>query len=267
MFRFIAIMSLSAMVLLMLLPIGCSKDEDSTLGPDHTSPAEQYLWVYGPADSARVLFSGLPTIDAGGLEAISLSAFVDTVLIPPFYDKDGTSYDARILYAYRIAADDGFCAHDKGYCDNIWEQMLLGYVQTETRRTIFPDDLIDLPGAYNIKETRHIHACRKVDVNTPDTMVFFELADLNVVSVTNFDGEAENAVALKDFITPLIPSPGDHEYNMRSLDDFGPATNLTWEQLQTGFWLLSTGKTIFTDPDLTTGAYKLKALREIIVCD
>jgi len=52
-------------------------------------------------------------------------------------------------------------------------------------------------------------------------------------------------------------------YNVRSVDDYGPSTELTWTQLGTGYWLLESRKTIFTDGSLAGGAYKVKFLAKI----
>ncbi|MFH1010490.1 MAG: hypothetical protein V1784_04550, partial [bacterium] len=122
---------------------GCSKEEDNPSGP--SAPSEAYLWIFFEGDSIRILFEDLPKIDADGEEAIQLSAFVDTTLIPKYVDRDSVRYDARPLYAYQIIGADGFSASgNRGYPDNIWEHMTLGYILVSTKRAIFPDELIDL---------------------------------------------------------------------------------------------------------------------------
>lgn len=256
------LLSLFAVVFLCVaLMTGCDKDNPSSPKPDQ----ENYLWIHFKSESTKVEFETLPKIDADGLEAIQLSSFIDTTLIHPFRDKNGNPYEARKLYSYQIAGDDGFSASVKGYSNNTWEHLTLGHILTSTSQVVFPDDKIDLAGAYNVKSSRHIYIHRKFDVITPDTTTFVELRKLTPTSVTNLNGQMENALLLQDFITALVAMPENQQYNLRTLDDFGPSTDLTWTQFQTGYWLLTSETTMFTDPALNSGKYKLKVLEKILV--
>jgi hypothetical protein len=134
-----------------------------------------------------------------------------------------------------------------------------------TRNVIFPDDLIDLAGAYNVKEAGHIFVVRKFDVETPDTSLFYELDGMPVVQVLNFEDQLEDALSLADFVTGVAQDPSAMSYNIVAVDGYGPSSDMTWEEFQTGYWLLETEKTIFTDPALDSGPYKLKALERIEV--
>jgi hypothetical protein len=250
-------------VLCSVVILGCSKDNNNVSGP---STSNASIWIHLNGDSIEIFFSALPKIDADGEEAIQLSEFVDTTLIPMFEDRDGIFYDARPLYAYQIVGADGFSASgNQGYLDNTWDHMMLGYIVVSTGRAIFPDDLIDLPGAYNVRDVRNIYVHRKFDIETPDTVSFVELKDITSVEVTNHDGEPEDALPLRDFVEVLVTNPGDFQYNMRTLDDFGPDEDMTWAQFQTGYWLLESQKTIFTDTSLVGGRYKLQVLEKILV--
>lgn len=251
----------AVIILCVALMTGCDKDNPTNPKPEQ----ENYLWIHFNADSTKIEFEALPKIDADGLEAIQLSSFVDTTLIAPFWDKNGNPFEARKLYSYQIAGDDGFSASVKGYLNNIWEHLTLGHILTATRQVVFPDDKIDLAGAYNVKTAHHIYIHRKFDVTTPDTTTFIELRTLTPVSVINLDGQNEDALPLNDFIPTLVATPENQQYNLRTLDDFGPSTDLTWDQFQTGYWLLTSEKTMFTDPALNTSKYKLKVLEKILV--
>ena len=251
----------SVIILCFALMMGCGKDNPTSPEPDD----ENYLWIHFNADSSKIEFESLPKIDADGEEAIQLSSFIDTTLIHPFRDKNGNPFEARKLYSYQIVGDDGFSASVKGYSNNTWEHLTLGHILTATRQAVFPDDKIDLAGAYNVKSSRHIYIHRKFDVITPDTTTFVELKKLTPTSVTNPDGQMEDALLLKDFVTALIVAPDNQQYNLRTLDDFGPSTDLTWAQFQTGYWLLTSETTMFTDSALTASRYKLKVLEKILV--
>jgi hypothetical protein len=254
---------LASLIALLVIVVsgGCSKDSN----PIVSDPTNQsFLWIHLGSDSTKVEFASLPKIDAGGVEAIQLSEFVDTTLIPPYRDKSGNAYDSRTLFAYQIVASDGYSASaTKGYPDNIWSHMQLGHILTTTRQVVFPDDKIDLAGAYNVKNTLHIYVHRKLDLAKPDSTTFIELRSVDTTQIANSDGVLENAIPLKDIVLLSVDSAQNYSYNLRTLDDFGPSTNLTWDQFQTGYWLLTSGKTRFTDSTLVGGAYKLKVLESI----
>ena len=241
---------------------GCSKDDDVVAGPSGNGAS---MMVYHEGDSTAVLFDDLPSFQVDDLEAISLSSFVDTFLVPPYWDED-VMFDLRELYGYRIQGQDGFSASIKGYTDNTWDHMELGYLFTASRQVVFPDDVIDLAGAYNVKDAARILILRKIDVVYSDTTAMRELADFQPVQVDNHDGLPEDAVPLSDLVeTAIVADPSTKTYNIVALDGFGPATTMTWTQFQTGYWLLESKRTIFTDPSLEGGAYKLRILDRVLV--
>ena len=175
---------------------GCSK-ESNPAAPIDTP--EAYIWVHFEGDSVKVEFDDAASFDVNTLAkagadenaAIWLKDFIDTssVGIPTYIDKDENQYETRNLYAYRITGEDGFSASTKGYPDNIWEHMSLGYMFYETRNVIFPKTLIDLAGAYNVKASRNIYINRKIDVIASDTTAFYRLCDFTAVRVDIGGGE------------------------------------------------------------------------------
>ncbi|MBN2414352.1 hypothetical protein JXO52_00845 [bacterium] len=259
--------------LALLVFSGCAKDGgDSSTGPDVTTG--NFLWVHLDGDSVKVDYDDLPVFDINTLakplyeetDAIWLTAFIDTNLIPNYVD-DGDVYDPRELYAYRFEGDDGFSASTKGYADNTWEQLGLGYILCAIRRVIFPDELIDLPGAYNVSDVARVLVSRKIDVTSPDSSGFVRLADLSTVQVQNWDGITEDAVSLADIATRFVNAPAGHEYNLAAIDGYSFKTALTWEQFQTGYWLLDSRRTIFTHADLGSSKYKMSYLQTIVVAN
>jgi hypothetical protein len=241
---------------------GCSKEDNNPAG---STPSNVSLWIYLDGDSTQVMGDDLPKIDVDGEEAIQLSEFVDTSFVPMFEDRDSVLYDTRPLYAYQIIGADGFSpSGSRGYPDNIWQQMTQGYIIISTQRAMFPESL-GLAGGYNVRDARYIHIHRKFDIEWADSTKFVELKDVTSVQVTNPDGVLEDALPLKDFVMRTLSNPEEYQYNLRTLDDFGPSADMTWVQFQTGYWLLSSEKTMFTDTTLTGGRYKLKVLEKIIV--
>lgn len=255
-------LSVLVVMILCLAPIiGCDKDNPSS----PRTESENYLWLHFKSDSTKIEFESLPKIDADGEEAIQLSSFINPSLIQPYPDKNGNLHDTRRLFAYQIIGDDGFSASVKGYPNNTWEHLTLGHILTRTRQIVFPDDKIDLAGAYNVKFARHIYIHRKFDIVTPDTTTFIELRKLSPINVVNPDGASEPALPLKDFLAPFVANPANHQFSLMAVDGYQPPTDLTWEQFQSGYWLLTSEMTLFTDPAVNTGKYKLKVLEKIMV--
>jgi hypothetical protein len=260
--------SVSAKLLLVslffvVLFLGCAKEDE---GNPVVTPEAVTLWIYQGNDSTEVSAEGLPTIDVEGLEAVHLSEFISTTLIPPYVDDDTVSYDRRPLFSYEVQGEDGFSASaNRGYYNNIWSQLTEGYLILSTGRAGFPSSL-GLPGAYSVSDAARILVYRKFDLETPDSTCFVEFKIIESVEVTNHDGNPELALPLWAFVDSAgFASPENYTYNMRSIDDFGPSVSMTWEQLQTGYWLLVSEKTLFTDPTLTGGRYKIKYLQKIIL--
>ena len=99
----------------------------------------------------------------------------------------------------------------------------------------------------------------------PDSTTFIELQTIRTVPVTNTSGVQEEAIPLSKIIAAVVAAPSAMTYNMLSLDAFGPTTAMSWTKFQTGYWLLTSQTTLFTDTTLTGGRYKLKVLQKLIV--
>lgn len=251
-------------LIFLLIAAGCSKEENNPLTPPDDS--DKYFWIYYNNDSTKVEFKNLPKFNADGEEAIQLNYFIDTSLIHPYIDKNGISHDTRKLYSYQIVGDDGFSASgSRGYPNNIWDHFFLGHVITSTRQVIFPDNKIDLPNAYNVKFARRIFIHRKFDLDFTDSSRFVELREISTVQVINPQGLQEQAIPLKNIVMSIVTNPETYNYNLLSVDNFGPTSDMTWNQFQTGYWLLESQVTMFTDTTLVGGRYKLKVLEKILV--
>lgn len=274
--KMVKVLGLSLLALTIFT--ACSDDDDST------SPTTyENIYVHWMGDSTNVSFEGMPTEDINGDQMIILTNFITDDIVPQdadstYYSIVDNQYEARGLYSYQVVGDDGFCASIKGYPNNTWYDLGKGYIGFESRDVTFPDDPaenFDIAGAYNVKETRHINILRKFDVVCNDTINFFyDLKDMPTQTITNHDGLPEEAIALTSFLEKAVEDSVEIEvintanlsnmmYNVRSVDDWGPSLELTWTQFQTGYWLLESMKTIFTDGSLAGGAYKVKYLEKI----
>ncbi|MDW7681914.1 MAG: hypothetical protein SCK70_15235 [bacterium] len=253
--------TLALIFLLFFCVTHCDKGNPADPG----SESDKFIWVHFQGDSTRVMFDDLPKIDADGESAIQLSAFIDTTIIPIYRDKNGVAHETRRLYAYQITGDDGFSASVKGYPNNSWEHLTLGHVLTETRLVVFPDDKIDIAGAYNVKNARHIYIHRKFDISSPDTTAFIELRTVTPTSVTNPEGTVEDGLLLMDLVSGYITAPENYRYEIIALDGYTPPTDLDWNQFQTGYWLLDSKKTMFSDSTVAIGKYQIRVLEKILV--
>ena len=250
----------------VILSVSCNSDDSDDNPPP---PSDASVWVVLDEDSVEMILDNLPTITVDGEAAIRLNEFVTTTFVPEYVDNDGNHFDARPLYGYRIAGTDGFSAHDdRGYPDNTWAHLNLGYMLVSIRRAIFPDDSVDLAGAYNVQDMKFIRLYRKFDVArpadvAPDSSGFVECCDVTAVTVTNPDGQPESALPLSAFVTRIVTAPESFHYNIVALDGFGPTTEMTWAEYQTGYWLLTSERTMFTDTALVGGRYRIRQLEQI----
>lgn len=272
------LLTLTGIMLVSTLFIACTDDEDPASPTTYES-----IFVHWMNDSVSVSFEDLATVDLNGEKVIGLQSFITDAIVPQ--DTDSTfytsvdEYEARQLYSYHIIGEDGFSASGvKGYPNNTWYELSKGYINFESRDVSFPDDPaveFDIAGAYNVKATSHIAIKRKLDVVCNDSIeYFYDLDTMPTVIIPNHDGVNEEAIALSNFLTKAADDSlqinvindtnlPNMMFNIRSADEYGPSTEMTWAQLQTGYWLTKSLKTIFTDPALIGGAYKVKYLEKI----
>ncbi len=267
---------LTPIVLSALLLAACGSEDDPAAPIDRG----EYVLVHHDGDSLRVYLDELPSVQIDGQDVIYLDDFVSQDLLPP-YQAAAIRHDTRALYAYEIEGADGFSAHGRrGYPNNTWDQMPLGYLVKSTRRAIFPDEAIDLPGAYNVKDVRHVRVWRKFDVEiaAADTTVFYELrrledrtADIAFPPVGDEQhAQVLAAIPLAAFIERLVADerlddPSGHAYRLTAIDGAVTPGLLDWQQIQTGYWLVATSRTRFTGPGLLEPGYRLTHLRRISV--
>lgn len=282
---------------LLILGLGllgaCSSDGNPTAPPPSNGDpncTEDFIWVHHMGDSLRVCLEGLPSVDIDGLAVVHLNRLVSEDLIPPFIDRNEVSHDTRALYSYQIEAEDGYSAHGtRGYPNNAWDQMEEGYIVKSTMRVRFPESL-GLPGAYSVRDARRIHVWRKIDLHLAgaggvdpftagaDTTLFYELRymedqleEVTFPPVGDETGPAIlPAIPLAAFILQLVENdhiqdPSGFAYHLTAIDGYGTSDPLTWDQLQTGYWLPETMRTRFTDPDLLDGRHRLGNLERITV--
>ena len=258
-----------AILLVLGFLAGCSNDEENDNGNGNgTQPV--IVKLYLGTDSTEINLRDLTSFEIESEDAVFLNNLISQNFVQPWLDNDSLAWDMRPLHAYRLIGSDGYSPyfHSNHYPDLWWDYTFLGYIFVESRNVIFPDSLIDLPGAYNVDDNDRIQIYRKFDICTSTDTAFVELADITAVPVLNDSGNTENALPLADFILAvdtLVANPTIYTYKVVAVDGFTQNTALTWEQMQTGYWLLESQKTWFLADSLHTGRYKIKAVKEIDV--
>jgi hypothetical protein len=255
----------------LLLFTGCSKDDDdNTPSPNPPTLSETPDFTINiPATFPESLYTVIDTvIGSDSVRAIRLLEFFKLrynelhELASPGTRTTDSSFFA--IFTYVPVGSDGFSP--RGQIPNIrWDQIVNGYINitTENDPSLFYS--ISMEGKHRVKHLAKFDLYRTISVDTPDSIVQFEIAPLERINHANFDSVDEPAVRLTSFITDYITAqPETKTYGIFASDDFG-ADSLTWDQLSTGYWLITTQRTIFDDSTLTSGSYKLRNLSRITV--
>jgi hypothetical protein len=247
---------------LLVVITGCSKKEKG-VEPGEGLSIEVRLMGYDAVADTTLSFElgDMRTENFDGEKGVPLVEFVPLELIP-MYDKKTPDdplddIDRRPLYAYRIKGADGYNVHDnKGYDDQRWSELQNGYIGQESRRAEF-DESLGLAGAYRVTDVAVIEVYRKVEIVMADGSALAELADFPAIT---FQGE--RSVALVELLRE-VSSPESYSYKIVAVDGYTGISPFTWEQVQTGYWLLASDRTGF-DPDLG-GKSKIRYVRSIEV--
>jgi hypothetical protein len=248
------------------LMVGCSDDDDDTGTGGGTQPVIVTITLGG--ESMEVNLRDLPSVEFEGMDAVFLYNLISEDLVQPWYDNDSVAWDMRPLHGYRTVGSDGFNPHDdRGYQDLWWDWLSLGYIFVDSRDVMFPDELIDLPGAYDVDDTEEVLVFRMLKVVTPIDSFLVEFDDITPVQVLNPDSVMEDALPLADFIPDTITTlgPENYQYKVSAVDGFTQDDPLNWEQWQMGYWLVDLEKTWFLIDSLQTGRYKIQAASRIEV--
>ncbi len=197
---------------------------------------------------------------------IKLEQFIDPVQVTDSLDAEAAdTLDFRSLFAYEIVSgDDGFSPRQSSYAgyDLNWSAFKEGFlVPSENYTTWFSDPL--LPGAFRVKLTGYFRLFRKIDVVAADNSTkMVELGGLPAHTVTNWDGNPEQAVKLSDLLQGITA------YDSVSLvcyDDYGSDKYYHPDAIDDGYYLLTTERTIFPTANIANNMKKLKKVSYVKV--
>jgi hypothetical protein len=194
--------------------------------------------------------------------AYSLEQFVpEDIFTDLIIHNEEDDYDWRELFYFWLVADDGYNPRPAGNDDLNWSDMAQGYYfPADKNRIRFPQyDSLGV-GAYNVKWMETVYVYRGVRTNINDTLsVVFEFNGMNVEQVENYDGVMENAIALADFIPEHVTSLDSVSFT--AIDDY---TQVYYPvEIEAGYWLIDSQKTIFPGLDLPGSKKKFKLLKSM----
>lgn len=226
---------LMAVVLLLSL-VACSEK-------DNNNPTAVHIWAY------------------------KLDQFISREAVSDSLDASAAdTCDFRRLYNYEIVSGaDGFSPRMSQYAgyDLDWNSFKQGYFVPENgNRTWFPTSL-NLPGAFKVTNTGYFRMYRKIDVYAGVRAVqSIELRGLPIYSITNWDGNLENAVKLSDLVSGIASYDS---VRIVCYDNYGIDKYYHQDAINDGYYLLETERTIFPNVNPGTGMTKMKKVAFIDV--
>jgi hypothetical protein len=256
-------------LLFLFIMFGCSEKDDNTTSPNTPQPpamatvADSVFSFPAEDTSFPVDIIQQVTYNGESANAIPLSYFITKSMADQLVEST-TDDETRKLFAYQIVASDGFNPRNRGYADMVWDTLNTGYLlPNNTFRTYFPSDVV--PTAFDVKNAATIKMFRAVQVVKADgSVVLFEMNGLQEYQTANYDSLNEAAVKLKDFITTYITTtPASYKYELVDNTETY-VKEYTWDQIQDGYWLKETKRTIFPSyPDMPNSSRKFKKLMKI----
>ena len=196
--------------------------------------------------------------------AYSLDQFVPAeVFANQIIHDEEDDFNWRNLYYFWALGSDDFSPRMHGYDDLDWNNLQQGYyIPGLDNRLNFPQFAELNIGAYNVKKMGNVHVYRGVRININDTLnVVFEFNGMPMEQIENYDGEMENAIALANFIPEHVTALDSISFT--AIDDY---TKMYYpEEIEAGYWLMNSQKTIFPGLDLPGSKKKFKFLMSMQV--
>jgi hypothetical protein len=215
-------------IAMLTVLVGCSEK-------DNNNPTDIHVWAY------------------------SLDQFIDKGLVTDSLDATAPdSSEFRGLFNYEIVSGaDGFSprlSQNAGY-DLNWETFKQGYfVPGNGNRTWFADT--GLPGAFKVSDTGYFRLYRKIDVVAgAKGTKSVELRGLPLYPITNWDGITEDAIKLSDLIQGIAAYDS---VRIVCFDEYGLDKYYHADDINDGYYLLNTERTIFPTADLPNNMKKMK---------
>jgi hypothetical protein len=228
-------LALAGLVAISSMLVGCGKDSyiPETSGPVAQVEFGEGIEVVTPTTTLVRLFADYTPITYNGRPAIPLQDLIGTDSVP-FPD----------LYGYRFIGTDGFYANmpGKGYGDNTWSQLAIGYLDLIDVHVLFETALDPmLRKGHNVKWLIRVDVLRSIDVSWGDGHKLAPVTEVPPVTVPAGYPEAGTAgLLLADIVSSAIPgdvTPQDHLLRVLGRDGGGLPRLLTWEEAHSAYYL------------------------------
>jgi hypothetical protein len=238
---------------------GCGRDSyiPETSGPVAEIEFGDGIEVVTPAGTSVRLFADYTPATYNGRPAIPLRDLLGTDVVP-FPD----------LYGYRIIGTDGYYANmpGKGYGDNTWSQVGIGYLDLVDYRVIFETTLDPmLRKGHNVKYVIRVEVLRSIDVVWRDGHKLTPVAEVPMVMIpVGYPEAGEAGLLLADVVTQVIPDdivPADYLCRVLDRDGTSLPRLLTWEEMHAVYYLLSSDRVVMEES--LGSAYQLEMPRSI----
>ncbi|MBP6875493.1 MAG: hypothetical protein KBD56_05440 [Candidatus Eisenbacteria bacterium] len=246
--------------LLLAGVIACGKDSyiSETLGPNASVEFGDGVEIISPSDTLIRLFADFEPIAYQGRPAIRLDRLVGGVV------------DHPDMYGYRFIGTDGFYANmpGKGYGDNTWAQLSIGYLDLADVRLLFETAQDpNLRKGHNVKYVIRVEVLRAIDVRWQDRRKLAPITEIETTLLPEgYEGAGTAAIKLADLAAYSLPSdidPSLRQYRVLSRDGTSLPRLLTWEEMHTAFYVPASDLIVM--PDALGPAYRLSEPAQVRV--
>ena len=224
---------------------GCGKDSYLTEpeGPVVSVEFGEGIEVITPSDTLVRFFEDFTPVTFQDRPAILLRNLVgeDVVEFPD-------------LYGYRFVGVDGFYANmpGKGYGDNTWDQLTIGYLDLTDVRIVFETERDpNLRNGHNVKWLVRAEVLRSVDVVWPGGRNLVAVTEVETATVPEgVPGAGADGVVLTTFVEEGGPSdlvPDQYVYRVSARDGQGLPRLLTWAEMGAAYYLPGDDRVVMSE--------------------
>ena len=239
--------------LLVVVYAGCGKDSyfNESAGPAATVELGEGIEVITPADTLLRFF-----------DDFTASTFQDRPAIP-LQDLIGVdAVESPVLHAFRLIGTDGFYANmpGKGYGDNTWTQLSVGYLDLIDFGVVFQTELDPmLRKGHNVKWLIRVEVLRAIDVLWTDGRKPAPVRDIATVTLPDgYTASGDPGMTLASVVEHVCPSDlvlPDYLFRVRGAGGSSLPRLLTWEEMNRAYFVPELDRVLM--PEELGSAYEL----------
>jgi len=243
--RLIHLVAVTSLIAASVSFSGCGKDSyiPETSGPIAQVEFGDGIEVVTAAGTLIRHFADYTPVRYNGRPAIPLQDLIgaDSVEFPD-------------LHGYRFVGTDGFYANmpGKGYGDNTWSQLAIGYLDLVDIHVFFETALDPmLRKGHNVKWLIRVEVLRAIDVSWSAGRKLAPLADMtSEVVPPGFPEAGSPGHRLADIVAHVIPGdvvPQTRLYRVIGRDGASLPRLLTWEEMQNAYYLPGSDRVVLQE--------------------